>query len=337
MLILGIETSCDETALALVSDGVHIHGNLVVSQVELHSKFRGIIPELASRKHVEIIIPALEQMLSETCTRLSDIDAVAVTHGPGLLGSLLIGVSTAAGIALGQRIPLIPVNHLQAHLYAASLGQHSFHGPAVGLVISGGHTDLVYMHNLLSYELLGATRDDAVGEAFDKVARILDLGYPGGPAIERIACSGNAVNVALPQPKFKEATLDFSLSGLKTAVLYRVKQLKKEGKSIPVPDIAASFQLEVARMLSKRLQQATKQTEATKILIGGGVAANRFIREFLLSSLGPAISIQIAAPHLCTDNAVMVAGLAYHRLNAGKGSTLSLEAVPNLSISSKEH
>ena len=218
MLILGIETSCDETAVAVVEDGKYIHSNLVASQVELHREFYGVVPEVASRKHLEVILPLINKSLQEAKISLKNLNAVAVTAGPGLLGSLLVGVTVAKGIALSLNIPLIGINHLEAHLYAAFLQNVSLHLPLIGLIISGGHTELVHLSEEGKYELLGSTRDDAVGEAFDKVARILDLGYPGGPIIEKVAKKGDPSRIKLPTPKFKEETLDFSFSGLKTAV-----------------------------------------------------------------------------------------------------------------------
>ena len=332
MLILGIETSCDETAVAVVENGHRIHSNLVASQVELHKEFYGIVPEVASRKHLEVIIPLIQKSLEQASVRLQDIDAVAVTYGPGLFGSLLVGVTVAKGIALSLNLPLIGINHLEAHLYAAFLTMPSPCPPLVGLVISGGHTELVYLPSIDEYEPLGSTRDDAVGEAFDKVARILNLGYPGGPIIEQIAQSGNASEVELPTPRFKEETLDFSFSGLKTAVLYRVKGLKKGQVPVPVEDMAASFQLQVARIIGERIAQATWLKKAEQVIIGGGVASNQFIRKYLAEKFKGKLKITIPPPELCTDNAAMIAALAHHKLKQGKTSPLSLEATPNLSI-----
>ncbi len=332
MLILGIETSCDETAVAVVEDGKYIHSNLVASQVELHREFYGVVPEVASRKHLEVILPLINKSLQEAKISLKNLNAVAVTAGPGLLGSLLVGVTVAKGIALSLNIPLIGINHLEAHLYAAFLQNVSLHLPLIGLIISGGHTELVHLSEEGKYELLGSTRDDAVGEAFDKVARILDLGYPGGPIIEKVAKKGDPSRIKLPTPKFKEETLDFSFSGLKTAVLYKVRKLKQKKVPVPVEDIAASFQLQVAKILWERINQACSLKKINQVIIGGGVASNRFIREFIFKKSENKLKIFVPPPRLCTDNAAMVAALAYKKLKEGEISSLSLEAQPNLKL-----
>jgi len=332
MLILGIETSCDETAVAVVEDGQKIRSNLVASQVELHRKFWGIVPEVASRKHLEVILPLLKESLKEAKVNLRDLNAVAVTMGPGLSGSLLVGVTVAKGIALSLGIPLVGINHLEAHLQAAFLQSPFPRPPLIGLVISGGHTELVYLSEERNYELLGSTRDDAVGEAFDKVARTLNLGYPGGPAIEKVARRGNPSKIKLPLPKFKEDTLDFSFSGLKTAVLYQVKKLEERNSPLPLEDMAASFQLQIARIIWQRIDQAVSLKKTDRVIIGGGVASNQFIRKFILEKSKGRLNIFIPPPELCTDNAAMVAALAYEKLKKGETSPFSLEAQPNLKI-----
>ncbi|RLE14091.1 tRNA (adenosine(37)-N6)-threonylcarbamoyltransferase complex transferase subunit TsaD [Candidatus Aerophobetes bacterium] len=332
MLILGIETSCDETAVAVVEDGKKIHSNLVASQVQLHKEFHGIVPEVASRKHLEVILPLLKESLKKASLTLKDIDVVAVTYGPGLSGSLLIGLTVAKGIAFSLNLPLIGINHLEAHLHAAFLNSPSPSPPLIGLVISGGHTELVYLSENEEYELLGSTRDDAVGEAFDKVARILNLGYPGGPIIEKIARNGDPSKIKLPVPRFKGETLDFSFSGLKTAVLYMVKQLKSKNLTVPVEDIAASFQLQIARIIYERIAKAASLKKVRQVVLGGGVASNKFIRNFLLNKFREKLQIFIPPPELCTDNAVMIAALAYHKIKKGEISSLSLEVQPNLKI-----
>lgn len=332
MLILGIETSCDETGIALVEDGKKIRSTLVASQVQLHKEFYGIVPEVASRKHLETILPLLEKSLEEAKVTLKDINAVAVTYGPGLFGALVVGVTAAKGIAFSLNLPLIGINHLEAHLHAAFLKTPPPRPPVVGLIISGGHTELVYLPENGEIELLGSTRDDAVGEAFDKVARVLNLGYPGGPFIEEAAKGGDASKIKLPMPQFKENTLDFSFSGLKTAVLYKTKQLKKEKLPIPREDIAASFQLLIARIIAERIAQATALKKVQEVVIGGGVASNNFIRGYLSQKFGGKLKIFIPPPKLCTDNAAMIAALAYHKLKQKKTSSLSLEAKPNLRI-----
>lgn len=332
VLILGIETSCDETAVAVVENGQKIRSNLIASQIQLHKEFHGIVPEVASRKHLEVILPLIKKSLKEAQVTLQDINAIAVTYGPGLLGSLLIGITVAKGIAFSLNLPLIGINHLEAHLYATFLTPPLPCPPLVGLIISGGHTELVYMAKNKEYELLGSTRDDALGEAFDKVARMLNLGYPGGPIIERIAKMGNASKIKLPTPRFKEETLDFSFSGLKTAVLYKIRELKKKNRPVPIEDMAASFQLQAARIIKERIAQATTLKKVQQVILGGGVASNNFIREYLSNKFKNKLQIFIPPPLLCTDNAVMIAALAYHKLKQGKISTLSLEANSNLKI-----
>ncbi|HHF98068.1 tRNA (adenosine(37)-N6)-threonylcarbamoyltransferase complex transferase subunit TsaD [Candidatus Aerophobetes bacterium] len=332
MLILGIETSCDETAIAVVEDGEKVLSNLVASQVEFHREFYGVVPEVASRKHLETILPLLKKSLEKAGVGLGDINGVGVTCGPGLLGSLLVGVMVAKGIAFSLNLPLVGINHLEAHLHAAFLSNPSLSPPLVGLVISGGHTELVYINKEGEYKLLGSTRDDAVGEAFDKVARILNLGYPGGPIIEKIARKGDPSKIKLPLPQFKEETFDFSFSGIKTAVLYLVRKMKEKRTSLPVEDIAASFQLQVAKIIQERIAQAVNLKKVKDVVIGGGVASNRFIKEFLLEKFKGKVNLYIPPPELCTDNAAMVAALAYHKIKKGQISSLSLEAQPGLKI-----
>jgi len=332
MLILGIETSCDETAAAIVENGEKTLSNVVASQMELHRKFWGIVPELASRKHLELIIPVIEEALKEGGIELKNLDAIAATYGPGLLGSLLVGLTVAKGIAYTLRIPFIGINHLEAHLYANFLQYPQISPPLIGLIISGGHTELIYLPKEGKYEVLGTTRDDAVGEAFDKVARILNLGYPGGPVIEEIAKKGNPHSIPLPLTRFKEDTLDFSFSGIKTAVLYYVKDLQEKGKLIPTADIAASFQLKVAQMLTQNLFRAACLKRVKQIILGGGVSSNLFLRSFLEKEKPQGIEIFFPSLELCTDNAVMVAACAYPKIKKGEASSLSLDAQPNLSL-----
>jgi len=332
MLIMGIESSCDETAAAVLSEGREILSNVVASQESIHKEFWGIVPEVASRKHIEVIIPVIRKALKDAQIKLTDIDGVGATYGPGLLGSLMVGLTVAKGIAYSLRLPFVGINHLKAHLYANFLQHPDLSFPLVGLIISGGHTELVYLPKETKYELLGATRDDAVGEAFDKVARILKLSYPGGPAIEEIARKGNPQRINLPHPHFKKENFDFSFSGIKTAVLYYVRELQKRKTSIPVPDIAASFQLRVAEILSEKLFKAASLKKVKNIVIGGGVASNKFIREFMEKSAPQGTKIFFPSPKLCTDNAAMVACLAYFEIKKGKTSPLSLEAQPSLSL-----
>jgi len=330
MLILGIETSCDETAAAVVENGKKILSNVVASQVDLHRKFWGIVPEIASRKHLELIVPIIKESLGEACIKLKDLDAVAATYGPGLLGSLLVGLTVAKGLAYALELPFIGINHLEAHFYANFLSYPEIVLPLVGLIISGGHTELIYLSKEREYEILGTTRDDAVGEAFDKVARILDLGYPGGPIIEKMAEKGNPQSIDLPLTHFKNNSLDFSFSGIKTAVLYYVKDLERKKAPVSTADIAASFQLKIAQMLSKNLFKVACLKKVKQIILGGGVSANLFLRSFLEKEKPDHIKIFFPPLELCTDNAAMVAACAYAKVKQGKISPLSLDAQPNL-------
>ncbi len=330
MLILGIETSCDETAAAVVENGKKILSNVVASQVDLHRKFWGIVPEIASRKHLELIIPIIKESLGEARIKLKDLDAVAATYGPGLLGSLLVGLIVAKGLAYALELPFIGINHLEAHFYANFLSYPEIVLPLVGLIISGGHTELIYLSKEREYEILGTTRDDAVGEAFDKVARILDLGYPGGPVIEKMAEKGNPQSIDLPLTHFKNNSLDFSFSGIKTAVLYYVKDLERKKAPVSTADIAASFQLKIAQMLSKNLFKVACLKKVKQIILGGGVSANLFLRSFLEKEKPDHIKMFFPPLELCTDNAAMVAACAYPKVKQGKSSPLSLDAQPNL-------
>ncbi len=330
MVILGIETSCDETAAAVVVDGKKILSNVVSSQIELHRKFGGIVPEVASRSHVEKIVPVIKQALIEAKMELEDLDGIAVTFGPGLLGSLLVGLTVAKGMSYGLRVPLVGINHLEAHLYANFLSHPHLHPPFVGLVISGGHTELIFLSGKGNYQVLGATRDDAAGEAFDKVARILNLGYPGGPIIERVAREGRPRSIPLPSIRFKEDTFDFSFSGIKTAVLYYVMDLEKKEGPIPTADLAASFQAKVAEIIAERIFRAASLKKVKRIVLGGGVSCNLFLRSFIQEEKPKDLKIFFPPPSLCTDNAAMIAACAYPKMREGLTSPPSLDVQPNL-------
>lgn len=334
MLILGIETSCDETAAALVEDGRRILSNIVSSQVDLHRQFWGIVPEIASRRHLEMIIPVIKEALKTAGVTLREVEAVAATYGPGLMGSLLVGLTVAKGIAYARQLPFIGVNHLEAHLQASFLSHPEISPPFIGLIISGGHTDLIYANNQGTYEYLGSTRDDAIGEAFDKVGRILGLKYPGGPEIEKEARKGNPLLISLPLPHFKETTLDFSFSGIKTAVLYYVKGLRERNVPIPVSDLAASFQLKVSQILANRLFEATHLKKVRRLVLGGGVCANTFLRAYLEKEKPNGLKIFFPSLDLCTDNAAMVAASGWEQLKEGRTSPFSLEAQPALRLGS---
>jgi len=325
MKILGIETSCDETAAAVVADGVRILSSQIASQVEIHARYGGIVPEVASRQHILAIIPVLDQAMAEARTTWSDLDGIAVTIGPGLAGSLLVGANMAKAIALAQRLPITGVNHLEGHIYANWLIDPIPDFPVVCLIVSGGHTDLVLMRGHGDYVVLGRTRDDAAGEAFDKAARILGLGYPGGPAIERAARDGSAVSIPLPRAWLK-GTSDFSFSGVKTALLRLV-----EGGRISSPaDAAASFQEAVVDVLVTKTVAVAREYGVRQILLAGGVASNKLLRECLAKN--SPIPVLVPEPVLCTDNAAMIAACGYFRFKAGRVDDLDLDVVPGLKL-----
>ncbi len=346
-IILGIESSCDETSCSLVADGRTVLSNVVASQIELHRRFGGVVPELASRAHIEAINTVIEQALQQAGVATADIAAIAVTHEPGLIGSLLIGLMAAKTLAWAWGKPLLGVNHVYAHAYAAALDAEPIEYPSVALICSGGHTALYRCSGPTAMELLGTTIDDAAGEAFDKVASILNLGYPGGPVIDKVAKQGNASAVEFPRSLLSGQSLDFSFSGIKTAVLYHVngvpgplrrrKPLPAEEASRPkgienfssqeVADIAASFQAAVVDVLRIKVRRAIKLTDARTLSLGGGVAANSALRASL-STLAEKMHVTLRMPKLayCLDNAAMTAGLAYHYLQAGQTASLDLEA-----------
>jgi N6-L-threonylcarbamoyladenine synthase len=327
MKVLGIETSCDETAAAVVEDGVSILSSEISSQVELHARYGGIVPEVASRQHILAIIPVIEKAMAKAETSWSDIDGIAVTNGPGLAGSLLVGVSVAKAIAAARELPLTGVNHLEAHIYANWLGSDKPEFPLLCLIVSGGHSDLVLMKAHGEYVILGRTRDDAAGEAFDKAARILGLGYPGGPAIDRCAQKGSA-SIELPRAWLK-GTSDFSFSGLKTALL----RLVENGKIDSIADAAASFQQAIVDVLVSKTIAAARQHRVRQILLSGGVAANRRLRQRLVAD--SPIPVLVPEPVLCTDNAAMVAACGYFHFQAGRTDKLDMDVIPGLKLISK--
>ena len=327
MKILGIETSCDETAAAVVEDGSRIISDVVASQIDIHARYGGVVPEVASRQHLLTIIPVINQAI--TGVSWQDINGIAVTFGPGLAGSLLVGVNVAKAIALAKKLPITGVNHLEAHIYANWLdssppgekGRVKF--PCLCLVVSGGHSDLVLMKGHGQFEKLGRTRDDAAGEAFDKAARILGLGYPGGPAIEQAARSGIP---CLPLPRaWLKGSHDFSFSGLKTALWHLVHKGR-----VSVADVAASFQLAVVDVLVAKTIEAARQLKVEQILLSGGVAANKTLTQHFLAN--SPVPVLIPPPHLCTDNAAMVAACGYYHFQAGKISGYDLDVVPSLGL-----
>lgn len=331
--ILGIETSCDETSIAIVQDGKKILANIVSSQIEIHKRFGGVVPEVASRKHVEEINHLLKEALDEAKLTMDDISAVAVTYGPGLVGALLVGIATAKAIAFANRIPLIGVNHIAGHIYANNLVK-PIEFPLIALVVSGGHTELVYMENHLQFKVLGQTRDDAAGEAYDKVARSLELPYPGGPHIDKLAKLGKPT-IQLPRALMDES-YDFSFSGLKSAVINVQHNAKQKGESIVKEDMAASFQEAVIDVLVEKTMRAVNNKQVKNLIIAGGVAANQGLRGRLQEECNKLdITLTIPPLALCTDNAAMIASVGYYKYIYGEWSDLELNGTPSLSLSEK--
>ncbi|CAN5532112.1 tRNA (adenosine(37)-N6)-threonylcarbamoyltransferase complex transferase subunit TsaD [soil metagenome] len=330
-LILGIESTCDETAAAVVRDGWDVRSNVISSQVDLHAKYRGVVPEIASRAHIENILPVIRESLHSAACGFADIDAIAVAHRPGLVGSLLIGVTAAKTLAWTLGKPLVGVDHVQAHLYSLMLETNAPpQFPAVGLVCSGGHTALYVLQNWTDITLIGSTIDDAVGEAYDKVAAILGLGYPGGPILDRRAAIGNPKAVAFPRSRMGRESLDFSFSGLKTSVLYHVRGYQGREHAIDLNeqelnDIAASFQAACVDVIIEKIRRAVAQTGGKSVIVGGGVSANLGLR----SAMTKRLNVPVFAPVLayCTDNAAMSAGLADVMLKEERISGLDLDAI----------
>jgi tRNA N6-adenosine threonylcarbamoyltransferase len=333
--ILGIETSCDETAASVVEDGCVILSSVVASQIDLHAQFGGIFPEVASRQHIKTIYPVIDQALQQAHMTLADLDAIAVTRGPGLPGSLVVGMNAAKGLALARSLPIIGVSHLEGHLYSAWLFKpetnppHELKFPIIALIVSGGHTELVLMKGHLQYQHLGATLDDAAGEAFDKVARLLGLEYPGGPSIQNASVEGNPLAYSFPRA-WLEDSYDFSFSGLKTAVLREVRQMDAS-KPLPVADLAASFQAAVVDVLVTKTTNAAKEYSAKSLIVAGGVSANRALRHSI--QVRATCPFHIPPLWLCTDNAAMIAGAAYFRFIRGQRDQLDMDVLPNWPLS----
>jgi len=335
-LLLAIESTCDETAAAVVSRSLQVLSNVVASQTDLHARYGGVVPEIASRAHVRTVLPVVHEALRQAGVELKDLSAVSVTDGPGLVGSLLVGVTAAKTLAAVLEVPLVAVDHIHAHVYACRLAAGRDIFPCVGLVVSGGHTALYDCRSPVDLELLGSTVDDAAGEAFDKVAQVLGLGYPGGPAIEKAARNGNRRAFDLPRVFLDDSRLRFSFSGLKTAVLYTVRGVPGSRRQVPpltpqrVADLAASFQEAVVDVLVGKAEQALKQTGRRVLAVGGGVAANGRLRQRLkerAEALG--VEVLVAPPELCTDNAAMQA-LAWELLDRGQVAPLDLDVRPGL-------
>ncbi|MGE5630037.1 MAG: tRNA (adenosine(37)-N6)-threonylcarbamoyltransferase complex transferase subunit TsaD [Caulobacteraceae bacterium] len=331
--ILALESSCDETSAAVVRNGREVLSNIISSQIDVHKKFGGVVPEVASRKHLENISMVIDEALEKSGTSLNDMDAVAVTCGPGLVGALLIGLSTAKAIAYSKNLPFIGVNHIEGHIAANYVEHRELKPPFVCLVASGGHSHIVNVLDYNSYEIMGRTRDDAAGEAFDKIARALGLGYPGGPQIDKLAVSGNPQAIDFPRAFLEEGSYDFSFSGLKSAALNYLNSKKMKNEEYNIADVAASFQESVVDVLSSKLIRAAKDRNSKYAVLAGGVASNSRLRA-VLKTRGSAEGIEVLfpAPILCTDNAAMIGCAAYYRFINGQQSDFTLNAIPNLSI-----
>lgn len=331
MLVLGIETSCDETSAAVIENGNKILSNVISSQISIHQPYGGVVPEIASRKHLENIIPVISEAMSQANASFKDIDAIAVTYGPGLVGALLVGVSAAKALAYSLGKPLIGVNHLDGHIYAGFL-EHTIEMPLICLVVSGGHTSLIYMENHDQRSLLGVTRDDAAGEVFDKIARKMGLGYPGGPIVEKIAREGQET-INFPRAWLEPDSFDFSFSGLKTSVINYLYKQEQVGEKVNIPDITASFQKAIFEVLIIKTIRAAETKNVKNIMLAGGVAANTYFKNWMTEEArGKGIKVYYPSTILCTDNAAMIACAGYYNLLKGKTASLDLNAVPNLQM-----
>jgi len=336
MWVLAIETSCDDTGAAVVLDGKKILSNVVSSQVPIHQKYGGVVPELASRRHIESIVPIVTEALEKAEVTLREIDGIAVTQGPGLVGSLLVGLSFAKSLSFAAGLPFVGVNHIEAHLSAIFLEEKPPRFPFIGLVVSGGHTSLFRVDGFGKYKRLGQTRDDAAGEAFDKVAKLLGLGYPGGPIIDELSKTGDSKAIRFPRPSLGKDSFDFSFSGLKTAVVNYVKFHPVPVEGYPenlIRNIVSSFQEAVVEVLVKKMLQAAQHQGLKRIVLSGGVAANRRLRERMKEEASvEKIKVYIPSPSFCTDNAAMVGVVGYEYLKRGIRSPLSLNAFSNLPL-----
>ena len=331
--ILAIESSCDETSAAVVKDGREVLSNIIASQIDTHTKYGGVVPEVASRMHIEVVDAVVKSALEEANMTLEQIDAIGVTYGPGLVGALLVGLQYAKGLSLASKKPLVGVNHIEGHICANYIQHKDLKPPFVSLVVSGGHTFIVHVKDYGKYEVIGQTRDDAVGEAFDKVARAIGLGYPGGPKIDKISKEGNKNAIEFPKAKFHDDTLDFSFSGVKSAVLNYINKCKMKDIEINVADVAASFQKAVVDVLKENVFLTCERRNINKIAIAGGVASNSNLREELMEE-GKKKGVEILFPDriLCTDNAAMIGSAAYYEFIKGNIAKLDLNAKPNLKL-----
>jgi N6-L-threonylcarbamoyladenine synthase len=334
VLILGIETSCDDTSAAVVEDGSRVLSNVISSQIEFHKPYGGVVPEVASRKHLELINPVIDEALNRAGVNFWDIGAVAVTVGPGLIGALLVGLAAAKAVAYSLHVPLVGINHLEAHIHGNFLENPKLKPPLIALLVSGGHTILAHVDGNMNIKTLGATLDDAAGEAYDKIARFLGLGYPGGPIIDELAAKGDAKKVVLPRAMMGRDDYDFSLSGLKTAVLNYVAKEKREGREIDLNDLAAGFQAAVVDVQVAKTLRAAEEYAVNSIVLAGGVAANTGLRDSMEKAAAKrGIKLYKPSFDLCTDNAAMVAALGYQYLKDGRTIDLSAGATANLPLS----
>ncbi len=331
VLILAIESSCDETAASVVKNGRYVLSNVISTQIELHKLFGGVVPEIASRKHIENIDGVIEKALEDANVSLEDLDAVAVTYGPGLVGALLVGLAEAKALAYAAGKPLLGVHHIEGHICANYIEDINFQPPYVALVVSGGHSHLLYVKDYGDYEILGRTRDDAAGEAYDKVARAIGMGYPGGPKIDKAAKEGNPKAIEFPRVYLEEDSYDFSFSGLKSAVLNYINKKRMMNEEININDVAASFQSAVVEVLVGKTIRAAKNLGINKIAMAGGVASNSELRKYMKEKCDENnISLNIPRPELCTDNAAMIGSAAYYEYIKGKTDGLDLNANANL-------
>lgn len=330
--ILGIETSCDETAAAIVKNGREIVSNVVASQIESHKRFGGVVPEIASRHHVEQVTMVLEETLNQAKLTVNEMDAIAVTEGPGLVGALLVGVNAAKGLAFAKQKPLIGVHHIAGHIYANQLVKE-FDFPLLALVVSGGHTELILMRDHGKFEVIGETRDDAAGEAYDKIARTLQLPYPGGPKIDQLALEGNE-SIHFPRAWLEEGSFDFSFSGLKSAVINTLHNAKQKGEELRKENVAASFQASVVEVLTEKTFKAAREFDVKQVIIAGGVAANKGLRKSMMSRFEQAKTMEVLFPpmNLCTDNAAMIAAAGYIAYKQGHRAGWDLNGNPGLSL-----
>ena len=333
ILILGIESSCDETAAAVVRNGREMLSNVINSQIEIHKKYGGVVPEIASRYHIGAINAVIDEALDAAGVTMEDITAIAVTYGPGLVGALLVGVSTAKALAYALEKPLVNVHHIKGHICANYIAHKELEPPFVCLVASGGHSHIVYAKDHIEYDIMGVTRDDAAGEAFDKIARVLGLGYPGGPKIDALAREGDPYAIDFPRVRMANGSLDFSFSGVKTAVINHIHNLEQKGESYSKADIAASFQNAVTDALCEHTIEAAKIKGADKIVLAGGVASNTALREKMKSKADiEGVSVLFPPPVLCTDNAAMIAAAGYYEYISGTRADMRLNAIPSLPL-----